>query len=97
MPESGPLPRQSKPPSEWTCLRNVADAARDLDQMFGGKYDRWTLGGKVFKNEDPVAQALLSLHDYLNDLAARRDLNAEEPRPCSQCGWVDSDGGCNCG
>lgn len=46
-------------------------AARELDRLFGGNAHRWTLDGR--KVTDEAAQALLSLHDYLNELTARRE------------------------
>jgi hypothetical protein len=54
---------------------NVEQAARELDALFDGEVSHWTLDGK--KVTEDAAAALLSLHDYLNDLQnAREALNA---------------------
>lgn len=60
--------------SEDTTLRealeNVVTAAREIDQVFGGEPGRWTLDRKVVR--EPLASALLSMHDYLNDVTNAR-------------------------
>lgn len=53
------------------ALENVATAAREVDDFFGGKPGRWTLDRKAVR--EPLATALLSLHDYLNDVASARE------------------------
>lgn len=55
---------------------NVEGAARELDALFGGDYGRWTLDGRVVTDDASIA--LLSLHDYLNDVTvARKALNSD--------------------
>lgn len=49
---------------------NVAKAARVLDALFDGEPGRWTLDGRVLT--DDASTALLSLHDYLNDVERYR-------------------------
>jgi hypothetical protein len=55
---------------------NVERAAREVDALFGGDFGRWTLDGRVVTDEASIP--LLSLHDYLNDVAvARKALNSD--------------------
>lgn len=51
------------------------DAAREVDKLFDGEPGCWTLDGQ--KVDDDAAHALLSLHDYLNDLAIGAELARE--------------------
>lgn len=48
------------------AIRSVEGAARELDALFDGAPGRWTLAGEEIEEE--AATALLSLHDYLNDV-----------------------------
>lgn len=53
--------------AEVERLRRVERAARELDEFFDGKPGRWTLDRRVLS--DGAADAMLSLHDYLNEVA----------------------------
>jgi hypothetical protein len=60
---------------EVTALLNVEKAARELDELFYGEPDAWRLDGMHVGSE--ASSALLSLHDYLNDVTnAREDSDA---------------------
>jgi hypothetical protein len=48
------------------AIRNVEGAARELDALFEGAPGHWTLAGE--KIDEEAVTALLSLHDYLNDV-----------------------------
>jgi hypothetical protein len=52
------------------ALLNVEKAARELDVFFTGRPGRWKLDGRLLSED--AAIALLSLHDYLNELEAAR-------------------------
>lgn len=58
-------------PQILKSLENVESAARELDAMFHGNVGRWTLAGREIPTE--VSDALLSLHDYLNDVQRERE------------------------
>jgi hypothetical protein len=57
-------------PGEGAAMRNVENAARELDALFGGFPGRWTLDR--VRLSDDAASVLLSLHDWLNDVANAR-------------------------
>lgn len=67
-PKAEGIPRL---PTEHEALLSVERAARELDALFDGKPGCWTLGGWRVVNDD-VSEALLSLHDYLNDVEVGR-------------------------
>ncbi len=52
------------------ALLNVERAARELDAMFSGEPGAWTLDTVEVYGQ--AASALLSLHDYLNDVTNAR-------------------------
>lgn len=65
------------------ALLNMERAARELDALFDGEPDAWRLDGVWVA--PAAATALLSLHDYLNDVDAARtcicgDDEAEDDR-----------------
>jgi hypothetical protein len=47
------------------ALLSVEAAARDVSELFGGSPEQWSLNGQPLT--EVAADALLSLHDYLND------------------------------
>jgi hypothetical protein len=56
------------------ALVNVERAARKVDSMFGGTMSRWMFDGKTMSVE--ASDALLGLHDYLNDVSNAREAEA---------------------
>jgi len=52
------------------ALLNVEDAARDVDALFGGQAPHWRFNGRRIDGKD--ADALLILHDCLNDVDRER-------------------------
>lgn len=60
--------------AERVALRNLEVAARELDvHLSGSPSVGWRLGQARFADGSPVALALLSMHDYLNDVRAARE------------------------
>lgn len=59
----------AEPGDTVTKTTRLVEAAREVDVQFDGKGPgRWTYADKSITDE--AAEPLLSLHDYLNDLAA---------------------------
>ncbi len=66
---------------DHAALLNVETAARELDALFGGTAGAWILDGQDVDGE--AASALLSLHDYLNDvLIARQPMDYFNEHGC---------------
>jgi len=53
-------------------MLRVERAARELSAMLDGEPGMWTLGDTIIE-DDEAANALLSLHDHLNDLTNARE------------------------
>lgn len=59
-------------------LRQVDRSARAVDALFGGQPEGWTLDGQAVTTD--AATALLSLHDYLNDVTNGLAATGQEVR-----------------